>query len=325
MQVNTSDDTLIAKIIGLVIAVVIVGMVLVPFVTEATTTEKTFNNNGYYPLIKIDENTEATIVWDSSNPAAFTIDGTLIDFPTLGRLTILGSDSICMRYNTASNTHQVQVFGSYSGTQGYIAAAEASGHVMTLEISQGIVSVTVEDSLGAVQGTKTFDLGNDAYILAPNDTEADYVAVMKITTEKAYLLGDSEIIICGMSIANNQSGAIGVFGKGNMTDGMDFSTFYVGSSYSGDVTFTDVVAYSESVTGYVDLYTLEKYTATINYNDTSTEATYNYFIVPVEVTAELSQHPSNIEITLYQMIPILVVLGLIVAIVGMLAYNKYSN
>ena len=306
-------------IITLVVGVILTGALLGPVISDATTTEKTFENNGYYPLTKVDENTEATIVWDTADPEAFTINDVRIDFPTTGRLTILGSDSICMRYNTASNTHQIQVFGSYSGVQDYKALTESAGGTLTAVISGGVVTVTV-----GTDSPKSFDLGNDAYLLAPNNVNADYVAVMKITTEKAYLLGDSEVVICGISVSNNQSQAIGVFGKGNMTDGIQFDTFFEGSSYSGaGVTFTDVTTYSEEINGYKDLYALEKYTATINYgNDQTSAATYSYFIVPSEVVAEKSVHLTPGQISLMGAIPVMVIVALLMVAVGAIALRR---
>ena len=48
------------------------------------------------------------------------------------------------------------------------------------------------------------------------------------------------------------------------------------------------------------------------------------FIVPYEVSSDAVNNKEIFD-TLYQMFPILVVLGLVVAIVGMFAYNYRNN
>ena len=300
------------------VGVLVFASLLIPIVNEASATNATFTNEGYYSLVKIDDTTDATIIWDASNPTVFNINGSDIDLTATGRLTILGSDKICVRYSTASNTHQIQVFGSYGGVQGYKAANESSGDVATITIHAGVVSVAISN-----EAAKDFDLGNDAYLLTADTTTADYVAVMKITTEKAYLLKDSEIVICGISVANSRTEGIGVFAKGTMGDGITFSTFYVGSNYTGDVTFTDITTYAEEMNGYKDLYALEKYTATINYNGGSTSnATYSYFIVPAEVVAEKTVHADDSTRAIIGVIPIIVIVGLVAAIVGVVAIRR---
>ena len=299
------------------VVVVVLAAVLMPVLGDASETEKTFTNEGYYSLTKLDNTSEAVLAWDTTNPGQVTVNGVAVSLPTTGRLTLLGSDAICVRYNAGSNA-QIQVYGSYSGSQDYKALNVNTGGTMTVTISAGVVSVAVN-----TDAVKNFDLGNDSYLIAPDNVESDYVAVMKITTEQAYLLGDSEIVICGISVSNNQTQSIGVFAKGNMEDGITFSTFFIGSSYSGDVTFTDTTTYSSEVSGYDDLYQLEKYTTTINYNNGSTSAaTYSYFIVPHEVVAEKSVHLDSNEIAILAAIPALVIVALLIGVLAIFVRSR---
>lgn len=299
------------RIIGLALALVVggllVGGLLIPSIEGMTATEKTFENEGYYNLIKIDDTTTTTLTWDPATGSKVSVDGAEINIPSAtGRLTLIGSDSLCVRIDGGT---QIQVYGSYSGSQDYKGVTTA----VTISIANG--TVTVNDG-----ATKTFDLGNDAFIIAPADVESDYVAVMKLSNESAHVLKDSEIICCGISVSNQYKKSIGVFGKGTV-ENMEFSSFYTGSDYTGDTTITDVVIHNTEVTNYIDLYELEKFTFTLNYNEgTTSDITYSYFIVPASVTAELSQHLDATQIAMFGVISILGIVALVV-----LAANGIRN
>lgn len=303
------DNKLIQVVIAITVGIVVLGSLLVPVITEASTTEKTFTNNGYYNLVKIDDTTSTTMVWDASDGDHVSVDGVDIDIPTTGRLTLLGSDAICVRINSAS---QIQVYGSYNGSQDYKAISSGTA---TFTIASGVV--TVNDGT-----TKNFDLGNDAYLIAPANVESDYVAVMKISNENAYLLSDSEIICCGITVSNQYKQSIGIFGKGTVED-MEFSTFYVGTDYSGDTTIGTVTTHAETLSNYVNLYSLDKFTFTLSYNEGSTsDVTFSYFIVPSKVIAEYSQHLDTTEIGLLAVIPVLMIVAFLVFAVRIFGGNR---
>lgn len=303
---------IVAVAIALTVGIVTFSGVLIPAIESGVDTEDTFTNDGYYNMTRLDATSESVIVWDTATPNKITVDGNAIEITQLStmRLTILGSDTICVRCIAT----QMQIIGSLNGTQKTHSLTANGASVMTITVSNGIVSSSVNDG-----EPKTFDLGNNAFVLAPNDVESDYVAVMKKGNVNAHVLGDSEIICCGVSISTNLNNAIGVFGKGNIEDGMTFSSFYTGSNYSGDTTISDVVINDTEIPSHKNLYSLENITMVINYNvDQTFDATYSYFIVPAEVTAEKSVHADASTILLFQTIPVFIVLGMIVAVVGVL-------
>lgn len=298
------------------VVVIVLGSVLMPILTDAQKTEDTFTNEGYYNMTKLDATSETVMVWDTANPNIITVDGNPIEISQLTtmRLTILGSDTICVRCIST----QMQVIGSLNGTQKTHSLTANGTSVMTITVSNGIVSSSVNDG-----EPKTFDLGNDAFILAPNDVESDYVAVMKKGNVNAHVLGDSEIICCGVSISTNTTNAVGIFGKGNVTDGMTFSSFYTGTNYSGDTTISDVVINDNEISSHEDLYSLENITLVINYNVNQTfDATYSYFIVPAEVVAERAVHLDQNESAILAAIPVMTIVALILGVLAIYFRSK---
>lgn len=314
MQVNTNENTLIAKIVGLVIALVVVGMVLVPFVTEATTTERTFENEGYFYLDKINstDETEHTIVWDVTDGKILTVDGVDMDITTWGLsnyqlITVFATETDLFRLGVISGSQAlawVQVRGST------IAYAGAST-LFSATIGGGNVSVQIDDEASPRSLTYT-----DAYIISPD--KADYV--MKKSNESAYLKADSVIYGMGQTQVTGTSGA--VFKVEGTIEDVDVTSLV---TTTPEITISDIEVSYSAVDGYIGLYAFSKVTFVATAGTDTTNCTYSYVIVPASVTVELFQHASNIEITLYQMIPILVVLGLVVAIVGLFAYNRYGN
>ena len=78
---------------------------------------------------------------------------------------------------------------------------------------------------------------------------------------------------------------------------------------------------SNSVSGYLDLYSLDKLKFTTTYSPidgdpTDVNQTYSYFAVPYEVTAEKSQHLDSGTIAIINAIPIIIIVAMITMAVG---------
>ena len=313
MQVNTNENTLIAKIVGLVIALVVVGMVLVPFVTDATTTEATLINNGYMRMAHYDTTEEVTLEWDPATPTIFTVNGEDVPIAldsSLNNLsvTILGDTNWVVRLDFKSN-----------GDVNRLSYIPANGSAVNATVADNqSVSITMSD--GSMSGTMGADSISNTYsdIYAPA-LDGEYV--MKKSNESAYIHADSFIFAYGLTFID--AATLGIEISGDYEDGITSSVWRGANNFE----ISDLTINATPNSKYVGTYDLQNITLNATKLDTSvvTAVTYSYFLVPYEVTSELSQHASNIEITLYQMIPILVVLGLVVAIVGMFAYNKYGN
>ena len=307
MQVNTNENTLIAKIVGLVIALVVLGMVLVPFVTDATTTERTFKNEGYYNLDKTAE--DFTFSWDYTSPTEFVINNETVTYTNTNAMDV----SIVLGEKFAVRLQPQNAKVTFYGLGTYITA-DSINTTLTVTVESGTLTATNENTSKSVTDV----------------TELYYISetgpyVMKKSDSIAYLNSGSEIVADSEIYASGQTfnGAKSIFWHLEGTiDDMDYP-----DAFDNLLQISDETINGQYSNRYNDLFELSNitFTAYNTYQELSYNVTASYFVVPAEVTAELSQHASNIEITLYQMIPILVVLGLIVAIVGMFAYNRYGN
>ena len=88
------------------------------------------------------------------------------------------------------------------------------------------------------------------------------------------------------------------------------------TSANTDATYSNITWNITPMDGYVDLYKLTSIEFDITYNDTVTHATYSYFAVPTEVTAELAVHPDAATLSMLSVIPIVVMIGIVLAVVG---------
>ena len=193
-------------------------------------------------------------------------------------------------------------------------AAEA-GDKATITLASGTVNFA-SNGTSPLNRTVT-DIGDDAYIINA-DNSGEFTVVMKKANTQAYVLNDSVIRFMGVSVAAGPNG-IALYGIGSLDDGMTLSTIYTNTTVS-DVTYSDPVPTDTAVNGFNDLYSLDKYTFTISYSDNGTpktfDATYSYFLVPAEVTAERTQHLDEAEIALVNALPILIIIGLVLTGVG---------
>ena len=298
---------LLTLVVTLTVGIILAGSLLMPVITDATTTEKTFENLGYFNMSEISDNTDVTITWDHTKPTVFTINDSDYDItvPSGQLVSILGTDSMIVRYVSSYDGTQNRV-QAYSA-QGFVQASVANAKDMTIEISNNTVVVTVDDTVKTVNIT-------EGYHIDPNGTW-----VMKKANESAYIhKTDSVMIFAGITNMGAGLGDVGVYATGTINDGMDIGAVPT-SSTPPTATFGDVTFNYTAISGYTDLVSLSNCTFDITLPgtpDTTVTASYSYFIVPVNVTAELTQHLDAGEIALLNALPVLVIIGLVLAGVG---------
>ena len=310
---NAND--LIKLVVGVVVGALMLSAILIPTINSATTTERTFTNDGYYTMNQLDTATEATITWEKSNIDIVNVNGIDVDMSDFvgtnhTSFTLIGGESIVVRYEKTSTTFAgIQAYGSNGVYASFHSnTATETGNKITITVSEGTVNVLTD---GSTPLTRTFT-NVSGYIINPDGT-GDY-AIMKRADIPAYVHGDSEIRLIGVSVSAGPN-AIALYGAGTLNDGITLTTIYQPSNVT-TVTYSEAVATDSTVSGYEDLYKLEKYEFTINYDENSYNATYSYFIVPVSITAELTGHASEDEIKILEVIPMLVTVGLILGVVG---------
>ena len=287
-----------ALIVGVMVAVVMVGAVL-PVFAETTSAYDTFTNKGrFYMNTSVSDDVTITMDYDIENSVrSWYIDGVLLSYEETSdviRPTVVGTDNFVFRTDGRSR-------GLNSATGGID------------------YTVTVTSS-SVVTGNKT---GN-APLMVASTTETDNVMRYSSTSD-AYLLGSSEMIACGwtslkVSDADTTDGVVSF--KGNIDDGVEITI------YNGTYTFTasNVQINATPVNGYEDLYKFASVTFDATYNDGVddwvTPCTYSVLVIPSEVTAEKSIHPDGPLSTLINVIPLMAVAGLLLAGVAWFVWKK---
>lgn len=305
-----NTKSIIMSVVAIAVAVLVVVTCAIPIFTSATETERTFTNEGSFDLTYSQED-DVTFFWDHTSPTTVTINDTVVNLPELvngEQRTVLCGDSWLIRagYGNSLGGYFIQW---YPASGNNILASELNGLDFTAVCNGGTITVT-DTQATPVTATSTY-----TYIYCISD-EGNYV--MKNPGESVYMNGDSEFYAMGLTNIGTYS-STGIKITGTIDDGADWSIFRGNPAL---FTFSnEEINYSE-VAGYEDLYKLDSMTATVTVDEVDADATYSYFIVPAEVTAELTVHPTDIQITLISIIPILMVLGIIVAAVGMFLRSR---
>lgn len=310
-----SSSKLTQAVVGIIVAVMILGIVLVPVLSQATETEKTFTNTGYYRMTEITAETDGewAYTWTDSEPNIIYVNDEAynMDVPSGLSYSIIGaSDGWVSRYINTANPYIQTMYSNGVGSGGVgLKSFECTISGGTAEFSL----ILSDDSTA----TKTIAY-TTCYVLDKNGSW-----MMKNKDESAYMLKDSEYFAIGVTASTGFP--LNVFKiEGTIDDGATVTNTIHGS---GAQTFTasNVVVVSSEVSGYNDLYSLDRITFTATNGTDTINATYSYFLVPYEVTAELSDHPTPMMITLINVIPVFVVLAIILGVCGLFYYNRNEN
>ncbi len=309
------SGTYISKIpvlvVALVIGIVLVTSAVVPLASDYSEA-KTFKNEGYYTMDKVTDETNSVIVWERSSPEKINIDGTdfSMSFAEIGRsYTLIGSESLIVRFDKfGSNSYTINAWD----TSTYFNMG--NGSTVTITLTNGSVTCA-SDRSDIPNYSQTYSVGDDCYIINPNGT-GDHAFIMKKSTVPAYLNGDSTIIFMGITqLDPNNSGIYAcIYGIGSLEDGIELSTIYAPNSIT-TITYGEAEPTYTEDKNYIDLYLLDKYDFTINYDDSEAAATYSYFIVPAEVTAD-PDNPAAYK-NLVKVVPLMAFIMLVVAAAGM--------
>lgn len=306
------NNKILSLCVTLVVGVVLAGSLLAPILNDVTTTHKTFENAGYYTYDAITEETSTVITWDPTTPNTFTIGDVALDLSgSPSDTTIIGSENFSCRYYYNNNSRGFRVYG----IEGY-------NQFNTINNASAPITITVTNSSMDIDAAsdKSYEMGGHGFIL---NTAGNGPLTLKKSDESAYILGESDIYLCGTTAVTGSGtdDVVGVFGYGSLDDGLTLSSFY-GNTDPNAVSFGEVEATYEAVAGYEDLFKIEKFEFPITQNEATVSAVYSYFVVPTEVTAELSQHLTSGQNALLGAIPILVIVSLVLAAVGMIYVSR---
>lgn len=198
-------------------------------------------------------------------------------------------------------------------------------------------------------GLKTIscDTANELHVQSPPDT--DYTEsftygygvcekgsyIYSKSNASIYVTGNTPILGVTAGTQNAITGYTLYYVQGTINDG--FTVTPIAGYSNTTITaseVTDISADYSAVEGYDDLYLFKGVTfkATITHTVNGSSSTENLndgactrFIVPTEVQIPIPNAPSPIVATLYQLIPILMILGVIVVIAGYFKFHKESG
>ena len=276
--------------ITLTVGIILAGSLLMPVISDATTTEKTFNNTGLYYMENPDESISVKYLGDSQ----WEINGETLVYTNIGATNIIVTDNTFVRNNG-------QVRGGVYSTW---AAAD-------LTISNGTVTGTATVSGSSTSISWTYD-----YIyVATNEKAAN---LMKSNTTAVYIKGDSEIIGMGVSGVKDASGTNTAAEFKVVVEDLEATV----TSTNTNITVSNVKVNATAVDGYKDLYLFASVTFDAKWGDYTSSLTYNIVIVPSSVTAELSNHLAPGEIAILNALPILIIVALVMMAAGALYLKR---
>lgn len=305
---------IITVAVTVTVAVIVLAGIMMPVLTDATTTEDTYLNDGYFRMSSItsDDETDYTISWDVATPNTIVVNDVPVAMNFAGapsQVTVVFDNDWMFRANI-SNGAITNI--SYITNAGGSTVANST---IDIVLSGGSMSVTMDTT------SKTEDY-TVAYI---PDTKGEYV--MKKSDSTAYVFADSNLIAFGMSKVNTSGiqSERGVTFIGDIADGV---TPYIWRPPTDTTsTITDVAINATENSNHIGLYDLTNVTMVFHYvnNDesvTDTTLTYSYFLVPSEVTAERTTHLTDSQNVLLAVIPIFILVAVLLGVVAVVLRSR---
>lgn len=293
---------IVMGVISVAVAIIVL-MSMIPIFTDAGASEDTFKNegNGQYAFISGEDT--YTLEWKYSDPTNVIVNGvTVAGVP--GNESIAMGDFTVRIQPSATGYAQLILANNESG----ITANASDQKDFTFSYSDGTVTVT--------NGTTTKSFESDGFYAIVSD---EGTHTMKSTTSTAYIKETDELLVMGITNVGTQWNT-GYMVEGTVTD-------YEVSQWTGTNSYTptNITDDSTKINGYKDLYSIKQFQWTIDNSGTSQTVTYNYFLVPIEVTAERSVHASPVESTLIGLIPLLMMVGIMLTAVGLFIAKYRKN
>lgn len=314
-------NKLIAGIVAAAIAIIVLAGVLMPALSNATTTETTFTNEGWFRMSQYDTTTDHVISWTYEKPNIITVDNEDVTIGyniSNGQCTVIANTVWLLRYNTDSDGNPSSVVFLY-GSSGTKAATVQDEQTATITLTGGSASVSV----GTYTGTHSYDT-----VYVPDN---DGQFTMKKSDKIAYINGDSPIYGFGLTRIKINGGVMGSPGAGFAFIG-SYDDGITGSVWrsSNDTTVSDCVCVASEDTTHLDLYKFDKITATATHTDTvdeqtvttDTELTYNMVIVPYQVTSERAVHLTDSMNVILNVIPIIIIVAVLFGVVAVFILRR---
>lgn len=273
---------IMASITAVVVIAVLAGT-LIPILDDATATHDTKKSIGYYYMSGVADDESFTYAYDGTN---WTLNGDTMSFPT-GGFNVLVTDEHFIRSNGVVDLVSVKslsVTATSSGISGSYVKNDDS-------------TVTVEWDITGFYGATL--------------TEDDYI--MTNPSNTSYVNADTDVIGFGVT---NVSGQYPIF---HIVGDMESVTV---TCTDTNVSISNIKINKTAVNGYIDLYDFESITFDATKGGTTTAVTYNRVILPAEVTAERTVHFDSGENAIFNAIPVMVIIALLLGVVALVLRSR---
>lgn len=295
---------IVAVAIALTVGIVTFSGVLIPAIGSGVDTEDTFTNTGLFFVDGLEEDQTVTYSCDSNGAYVNNVQITG-DYATgySGGASIAYTENFIIRW---AGSGMFALRGAYW-------AFDATGPASVTFKGDGTYtgSYTTSGVEATIDGTFTEFYG---LVLEESDR------IMSSATANKYVNGDSYINGTGLTNCTNIGSYIVFNIAGTVDDGITVTGYsQTNGSELSTLTYSNVSINKTEVSGYEDLYNVTSVTFDVtDTNDKTDSVTYTVFTIPTEVTAEKSIHANATTILLFKTIPVFIVLGMIVAVVGVL-------
>ena len=277
--------SLVQTAVAVLVAVVVFSTVLIPVTTDATDHERNFYNIAYNDQFKMSNDEPVTISFDGTT---YAINGEAVT-PLSSSYSTISSDGLVIRWLTDHPTGRYLQDGEWKAIPATFTITAQNGH-----------------ATGETEGSEFhFDYTFMYYQKAGNWT-------MTSGVDKFYVNGDTPIKCVGYnSSLGSYTDARFFIMEGTINDG-----FTMHDLTGREIQYKN--AEYEKVNGMVDTYLV----SSIVFDNNGADVFVNRCIVPDIITATEVNYPS--ADILVGIIPLLVIVGLILAVIGVAIVRRYD-
>lgn len=297
---------MLGAILGVVVGIIVLGGALMPIIDDSAADTSTLTNkdNALYEMTYIDENTDYSLIWETNNPTYVSVNGDEVQLRS-GTILCAVNDWI-FRFGSSSNGYYLQpISTSFDGS---INAGLNPDVTVNIAVSGGTLSYQIIG--GEYSDEIKTESITEGYGIVANGNGTH---IMKDPNDSAFVLADSRIVGMGVTTVDGVWN-VGFSATGTVSD-LNILQYSGSTVYAiGDETIT-----YEPVSGYSDLYSIQKYEFDVTNPTTSnvTHITYSYFIVPIDVVAEKAEGaPLSDYKGIIFTIPIVIIVALLIMVVG---------
>lgn len=298
-----------AVIAGSVVCIVVFSALLVPVVSEATTEKYTYTNEGV-PFALVDDNEHTMIIENVDGEPKYTVDGEIIEtnpaYAFNNQSTVIyGEDGFLRVWKISNGQNRIRI----SATPGLITAGA------NLEDGDSFTVVFDDESIRYTITTTDYDIPIKPRAYLSN--ESDYTQMIKpvVNSESVVYLG-------GLvePIHNDPAQFIAISGYGTL-DNLTIMPLY--SNVGSGVTVTGETHEITTIDKGNGLYQIDDIAITFTMSDDTTHVGhFTYFIAPTEVEYDNPTYVGNTLASLIAVLPIIAMIGIILAVVGAFVVSR---